>query len=129
MGLYVAHHVIKMLIQANIKVQKAKVLVLGLTFKENVPDFRNSRIGDVIKELKEFGIDIEGYDPYSEQAHEHILQELSLSKDEVITSLHPSTYDGVIYAQDHKEFSALDIASLLKSDGILFDIKGKFRKA
>lgn len=129
MGLYVAHHVIKMLIQANIKVQNAKVLVLWLTFKENVPDFRNSRIGDVIKELKEFGVEIEWYDPHSEQAHDHILHELSLSKNEVVRSLAPASYNGIIYAQDHAEFSSIDIASLLKDDGILFDIKGKFRKA
>ena len=129
MGLYVANQIIKMLIKADKKIEWSTVLIMWLTFKENVPDFRNSKIGDVIKELKDFGIHIVWVDPYSDHLHDHILHELSLSKDEIIPSLIAwATYDGIVYAQDHKEFASLHLESLCKKDWIIFDIKGKFRK-
>ncbi len=127
MPVYVANQIVKLLIQSGKQVQWSRVLILGLTFKENVPDFRNSKISGVIKELKEFDVKVEGYDPYSENLHAHILHELYLNSDEIIPSLWAG-YDGVIFAQDHMAFSGIDIPSLLNENGVIFDVKGKFRK-
>ncbi len=127
MPFWVAHQIIKMLIKAGTKVEWAKVLVLWLTFKENVPDFRNSKIADTIKELKEFWINIVGYDPYHTYLHDHDREELNIEKSELISKI-SGTYDGVIFAQNHKEFDNLDITKLLQKDGIIFDVKGVLRK-
>jgi UDP-N-acetyl-D-glucosamine/UDP-N-acetyl-D-galactosamine dehydrogenase len=124
---HVAHQVIKMLIQAGKQVKGSSILILWLTFKENVPDFRNSKIAWVIRELREYGVKVEWYDPYSVALHPHILRELYLKDTEVVKNLEEGKYDGVIYAQDHKDFSQIDIPNLLNSDGVIFDIKGKFR--
>lgn len=126
MPLWVASQVIKMIIKAGNKVDGAKILVLGLTFKENVPDFRNSKIADTIKELKEFWIQIIWYDPYSSYLSDYDIDKLNIAKNEIINELTWS-YDGVIFAQWHKEFDTIDIKSLLNDNGILFDIKGKYR--
>ena len=127
MPLYVANQIVKMLIKAGKQVQWSRVLILGLTFKENVPDFRNSKISWVIKELKEFWIHIEWHDPFHANLHSHILHELHLDQSEVITKI-GSEYDSVIFAQNHREFADINIPSLLSNGGIIFDIKGKFRK-
>lgn len=127
MPVYVANQIVKMLIRAGKQVEWSHILVLGLTFKENVPDFRNSKISSVIRELKEFGVNIEWYDPYSENLHSHILHELHLEASEIAKDISTTKYDGVIYAQNHREFSEIDILSLLNPEGIIFDIKWKFR--
>lgn len=128
MPIRVAHQTIKLLIQGNNKVQNANILILGLTFKENVPDFRNSKIAVTIKELKEFWINIHGYDPYHEYLRDYDREELNLLPEEVVNTLsHANQYDAIIYAQNHKEFENLDIKNLLKENWALFDIKGKFR--
>ena len=128
MPVRVAHQAIKLLIQANNKVQNANILVLGLTFKENVPDFRNSKIAETIRELKEFWTNITWYDPYHEYLRDYDREELNLTPEEILTALsNEKKYDAVIYAQNHKEFERLDIKSLLKEDWVLFDIKGKLR--
>jgi UDP-N-acetyl-D-galactosamine dehydrogenase len=115
MGIYVANQVIKLMIKKGHKIEGSKVLVLGITFKENCPDIRNSRVIDVIEELKEFGCDIDIYDPWAdvkEVEHEYHLvltQELKLSK-----------YEAVVLAVAHNEFKCLK----LKTDqNIVFDIK------
>jgi UDP-N-acetyl-D-galactosamine dehydrogenase len=125
--LYVVNQIIKMLILSKKNIEWSRILVLWLTFKENVPDFRNSKIGLVIWWLKEFWISIEWYDPYRANLHPHILNELHLEHGEVIDSL-GKNYDGVIFSQNHKVFESIDIPSLLSEDGIIFDLKGKFRK-
>lgn len=128
MPIRVAHQTIKLLIQGNNKVQNANILILGLTFKENVPDFRNSKIAVTIKELKEFWINIHGYDPYHEYLRDYDREELNLLPEEVVNTLsNANQYDAIIYAQNHKEFENLDIKNLLKENWALFDIKGKFR--
>lgn len=128
MPIYVANQIVKMLIRSGKQVEGSKILILGLTFKENVPDFRNSKISAVIRELKEFWVHIEWFDPYSETLYPHILSELHLNSNEVTTTLEKK-YDGVIFSQDHKFFADLDIRSLLNVSGIIFDIKWKFRKS
>jgi len=123
---FIANQVVKQLIQSDINVKWSKILILWLTFKENVPDFRNSKISDVIKELKEFWIKIEWYDPFYKSLNDYILDELNLDKNELIWEIWKN-YDWVIYAVDHNEFENIKIDTLLKENGVIFDVKGKFR--
>ena len=124
MGMYVANQVLKLMIQKEHKIAGAKVLVLGITFKENCPDIRNSRVIDVIQELKEFGIDVVVYDPWADK--EEVKREYGL---ELIDSL-DSTYDAVILAVAHDKFDGLDIASLKNgTDAVVYDIKSKLEES
>ena len=118
MGIYVANQVIKLMIKKGHKIEGSKVLVLGITFKENCPDIRNSRVIDVIEELKEFGCDIDVYDPWAdaqEVNHEYGLNLIN-SDQSVITN----NYDAIVLAVAHNEFKELK----LKTDvNVVFDIK------
>ena len=120
MGVHVANKVVKLMIHKGHTVKGAKVLVLGITFKENCPDIRNSRVIDVIRELQDFGCVVDVYDPWADPAevkHEYGLDLLPTIDDG------PSTidYDAVVLAVAHDEFRALD----LDRDGstVLYDIK------
>lgn len=124
---HVAQQTIKMLAQAKKNLSESTILILGLTFKENVPDFRNSKIADTIKELKEYGVHIQGYDPHSPYLTKHDTEELNLSSQEILSKLNWQKYDGVIFAQNHQEFTSIDIHSLLNENGVVFDVKGKCR--
>ena len=126
MWAFIASQIVKQLINSNISVKWANVLILGLTFKENVPDFRNSKIADVIKELKEFWVSIKWYDPYNETLHPYFLKELNLENNEIISEIWKD-YDWIIFATNHKEFNNLDLNNLRKENWIIFDVKGKFR--
>ena len=92
MGIYVANQVIKLMIKKGHKIEGSKVLVLGITFKENCPDIRNSRVIDVIEELQEFGCNIDIYDPWADKdevKHEYNLEltpELDVKKYEAVVS-------------------------------------------
>jgi len=103
-------------------VNGADVLVLGITFKENCQDIRNSRVVDVIRELQSFGINVHVHDPHAdpvEVRHEYGL-ELEGSPDR--------TYKAVILAVAHKEFQALDLDRLREKDTVVFDVKGTIEK-
>jgi len=124
MGLFVANKVVKLLIHKGHTVKGSKALVLGITFKENCPDIRNSRVIDVIQELREFGIEVDLYDPWAdpaEVAHEYGLQLLSHQPD-------LSQYDSIILAVAHDQFKQMDLASLDPSRQVIFDIKGIWPK-
>jgi len=127
MWVFVANQVVKQLIKANLNVKWSKILILGLTFKENVPDFRNSKIADVIKELKEFWVKVYWYDPFYKNLNSHILEELNLNENEVLKELWQD-YDWIIFAINHRKFENLDLNKLRKDNWIIFDIKWKFRK-
>ena len=112
MGIYVANQVIKLMIKKGHKIEGSKVLVLGITFKENCPDIRNSRVIDVIEELKEFGCNIDIYDPWAdseEVEHEYNLKELDISK-----------YEAIVLAVAHNEFKELKLKTI---ENVVFDIK------
>lgn len=115
MGIYVANQVIKLMIKKGHKIEGSKVLVLGITFKENCPDIRNSRVIDVIEELQEFGCNIDIYDPWAdtkEVEHEYNLK--------LIKELHIAKYEAIVLAVAHNEFKELK----LKTDNnVVFDIK------
>ena len=116
MGKYAANRVIKLMIKHDKKINKAKVLILGITFKENCPDIRNSRVIDVIKELKEFGCNVDVYDPWADK--NDVLKEYKFN---LLSDLDLKQYDAIVLAVAHDEFKNLDFSNL---DAVTFDIKG-----
>lgn len=127
MPIYVANQIIKLLIKAWHKVEWAKILVLWLTFKENVPDFRNSKIANTIKELKDFWVEIFAVDPHKEYLTSHDIEELNLKQNEIFDSIQKIDYDWIIFAQSHKEFNDFDFKSFMNNNTIFYDIKWKYR--
>ena len=118
MGMFVANKLIKLLIAKNHVISKSKVLVLGITFKEDCPDIRNSKVIDIIKELEQFSIKVDVYDPHADK-HE-VAEEYGLN---LIDSIQ-NKYDGIILAVSHKEFLKLELDSLkTSSSSVIFDTK------
>ena len=121
MSTFVANKMIKMLIKAGKQIMGSKILILGVTFKENCPDIRNSKVTDVYYELKEFGLEVDAYD-YEADAVE-VKQEYGIDLIDQIEE----KYDGILLAVSHKKFSIINIKSLKKdSNSIVFDLKGFF---
>ncbi|GIU00542.1 UDP-glucose/GDP-mannose dehydrogenase [Sulfurovum sp. TSL6] len=124
MGIYVANQVIKLMIKKGHKIEGSKVLVLGITFKENCPDIRNSRVIDVIKELQEFGTDVEVYDPWADPAEVKREYGIDLLKSP------DSGYDVVVLAVAHDKFNGLDIDKLKHGNNtVIYDIKSKLEES
>jgi UDP-N-acetyl-D-galactosamine dehydrogenase len=123
MGFYVAKNLVKKISATGKNTSKAKVLVMGATFKENVSDIRNSKVADIVKELKSFGVKVDIVDPHAdseELKHEYGFGLSKLGK----------KYDGVIVAVNHKAYLRLDekyFATLLSPKGVLVDVKGIYR--
>lgn len=119
MGEYVASQVVKTMIKNNIKINGAEILILGVTFKENCPDVRNTKVVDVIKKLEEYGTKISIYDPWAnplEVEHEYNIQ---------TTDIVPQQkYDAIVLTVAHEEFLDLDISNFAKDNYILYDVKG-----
>ena len=125
MGIYSANRVIKLLIHKGHTISGSKVLVLGITFKENCPDIRNSRVIDVIKELEDFECNVDVYDPWADAAE--VKHEYGV---DLITSLEgKSDYAAIVFAVAHNEFLNLDLKSLKNGNSVVFDIKGFVDKA
>jgi len=118
MGIYVANQVIKLMIKKGQKIEGAKVLVLGITFKENCPDIRNSRVIDVIHELQEFGCSIDIYDPWADK--EEVKREYGLGLIEN-GKLDMGEYNAIVLAVAHDKFKELDV-KVIKNQ-IIYDIK------
>lgn len=119
MGIYIANQVIKLMIKKGQKIEGAKVLVLGITFKEDCPDIRNSKVIDVINELKDFGTHIDIYDPWAEDKevqHEYAMN--LLSKGELPDF---SQYQAIVLAVAHEEFKQLDLK--VNPQQVIYDIK------
>src|SRR5690554_5017203 len=119
MGDYVASQVIKCMIKNNIKVNGAEILMLGVTFKENCPDVRNTKIVDVVKSLQDYSIKVTIYDPWanpSEVKHEYKLDS--------INTIPTQRFDAVVLGVAHKEFLDLDLDTLKKEKGVVYDVKG-----
>ncbi|WP_025739389.1 nucleotide sugar dehydrogenase [Aquimarina pacifica] len=119
MGPYVASEVIKLMVKNDIRIKGANVLVLGITFKENCPDVRNTRAVDVINNLSDFGTDVTVYDPWANP--EEVKHEYNL---DITTTLPDSKFDVVVLTVAHKEYIGLDLKSLLTPNGIIYDVKG-----
>lgn len=119
MGKYAAGEIIKLMIKSDVKISDAKILVLGLTFKENCPDIRNSRVIDVINELKEFGCRVDVYDPWV--SADEVQREYSITP---LESYDACGYDCVVIAVAHDKFKGINL------DGALvYDIKNIYPKA
>ncbi|MDL5048240.1 UDP binding domain-containing protein [Oscillatoria amoena NRMC-F 0135] len=98
-----------------------KILILGITFKENCPDVRNTRVVDLVKELKDFSTDVSIYDPWAEPAE--VMHEYGVETMKELNT-NGQTYDAVVLAVAHKEFANLNLDALRKSESVIFDIKG-----
>lgn len=134
MGEYVASQVVKLMIKKGITVNGASLLMLGITFKENCPDVRNTKIVDVVAALADYGIIVTIYDPWANPAdvlHEYGLTThnsfpLSLNKLKSVTlsAVEGQKYDTVVLGVAHKEFGLIDLAALQKENSVLYDVKG-----
>ncbi len=125
MGEYVAGEVVKLMIRKECKVKHGKVLILGITFKENCPDIRNSKVIDVISELEKYNLNIDVYDPWAskEEVNEEFGIVLSTSEDELAHD-----YDAVILTVAHNEFRDFNVASRRNDPSVLFDVKAFYDK-
>ena len=119
MGDYVASQVIKTMIKKDIKIKGAKILILGITFKENCPDVRNTKVVDVIAALKEYDTNITIYDPWANEVevkHEYGLDSLrEIPKD---------TFDTIVLTVAHNEFKNIDLSIFKKENAVIYDVKG-----
>jgi UDP-N-acetyl-D-glucosamine/UDP-N-acetyl-D-galactosamine dehydrogenase len=122
MGIFVANKLIKLLIKNGHKIEGSNVLILGITFKENCPDIRNSRVVDVYNELKEFGVNVTVHDPYAD-THE-VKEEYGI---EITTQL-SNKYDGILLAVSHDEYKSLNLENFKNPNAVVFDIKSMWDK-
>ena len=121
MGQYIASSFIKLLLKKKIDTHNARILVLGLTFKENCPDLRNTKVIDIIHELADYGLTVDVYDPWVDR--EEAFHEYGIRP---IPSLENGIYDGIILAVSHNQFrsiSADEYRQLCKSSAVLYDVK------
>ncbi|MDD2497821.1 MAG: nucleotide sugar dehydrogenase [Desulfitobacteriaceae bacterium] len=120
MGKYVANQVVKMMIKAGKPVKGAKVLMLGITFKENCPDIRNTRAIDIYRELTDFGTEVTVFDPWAKA--EEVMHEYGVP---VISQFPESNgYSAIILAVAHKEFLSINLGSFKSSGTLIYDVKG-----
>lgn len=119
MGEYVASQVVKLMIKKGIAINGAKLLMLGITFKENCPDVRNTKIVDVVHALMDYGIQITIYDPWAKPSEVHHEYQL-----ETTNELPNDTYDAIVLGVAHNEFKTIDLSKYKKANGVLFDVKG-----
>lgn len=122
MGFYVANRTIKLMIKKGIPVADSRILVLGITFKENCPDIRNSRVIDVIEELKDFSCKVEVYDPWA--SPEEVKHEYGID----LIEKPSGKYDAIVLAVSHDEFKTMDIAKIKNGSAVIYDIKGLLDK-
>ncbi|QSW87441.1 MULTISPECIES: nucleotide sugar dehydrogenase [Flavobacterium] len=119
MGEYVASQIVKLMIKKGVSVNGANLLMLGITFKENCPDVRNTKIVDVIKALKEYGIVVTIYDPLANV--EEVKKEYKL---ETINLMPTEKFDAIVLGVAHNEFLKLNFSELQKENSLLYDVKG-----
>ena len=124
MGPYVGSQVVKLMLQKDLKVKEAKVLVLGITFKENCPDVRNTKVVDVIQQLKEYGTQVHVYDPWANP--EEVKHEYGL---EVMNTLGNESYEAIVLTVAHNEFLELNLEPYKADGAVVYDVKGVLGKA
>ena len=123
MGNYVASEIIKCMIKKNIAVNESKILILGITFKENCPDVRNTKVVDLIEALNHYGTNITIHDPWARE--EEVKLEYGLKS---LRSLPQEKFDAIVLAVSHKEFEKINFLSLKKKNSIIYDIKNFLKK-
>ncbi len=119
MGQYVASQIVKTMIKKGMCVNGVKTLVLGITFKENTPDVRNTRVVDVIRALQDYGVDVSIYDPWANA--EEVMHEYGL---EILSELPNFKFDGVVMAVAHDKFKNIDISKITNDTCVVYDVKG-----
>ncbi|NLP59238.1 nucleotide sugar dehydrogenase [Lutibacter sp. B1] len=119
MGNYVASEIIKLLVKNNIEIKKSKILILGITFKENCPDVRNTKVVDVIKNLTDFGTEVKVFDPWANP--EEVKNEFNI---ETVRDMPQNKFDGIVLTVAHREFLEIDFEKYLTKNGIIYDVKG-----
>ena len=125
MGSYVAQETVKMMIKKGARIKNAKALVLGITFKENCPDIRNSRVIDIIKEFEAYDVNVDVFDPWAsvDEVKEEYGFELLCNSSGL-----KSSYDAIVLAVSHQEFLTLDLSQLKSETCVIFDVKSLFPK-
>jgi len=118
MGDYVASEIVKCMIKKNILVNGSKVLILGITFKENCPDVRNTQVVSLVNALKDYGMQTTIYDPWANE--EEVMREYSLKSSRCLPN---EKFDAVVLAVSHKKFINLNILSFKKQNAIIYDVK------
>ncbi len=124
MGEYISSEVIKLMIKKDIKVVGASVLVLGVTFKENCPDIRNTKVVDLISSLEEYNLKVKVYDPLANE--KEVLNEYGIIS---LRKLPKEKFDCIVLAVSHQEFIYLDFDSLKKENSIIYDVKNILNKS
>ena len=119
MGEHVATQILKLLVKNDIKIKGSKVLILGITFKENCPDVRNTKVVDVISHLHNYGMNVTIYDPWATPSEVQEVYQL-----ESIQKTPKETFDAIVLAVAHNEFIQLDLKPLLKKKSVVYDVKG-----
>lgn len=123
MGEYVASQVVKLMIKKGIIINKAKLLMMGITFKENCPDVRNTKIVDVVLALEDYGIEVTIFDPWAKP--EEVKHEYGLT---TVNQLPNDVFDAIVLGVAHKEFAEINYAKLKNSNGVVFDVKGVLKE-
>ena len=114
---FIASKVVKLMNQKGIPVRNSKALILGITFKENCPDIRNSKVPDILNELKGFGLDVDIYDPHASKSE--VKLDFSIELNDKL-----SKYNAIILAVSHSEFENLNLKEIKDKNGaIIYDIK------
>ena len=119
MGAYVAEQTVKCMNRKGVMVKDARILILGVTFKENCPDTRNTKVIDIYHTLQEYTDNITVYDPWADSAA--VKREYGI---DIVGELPVGKYDALILAVAHETFKTLDIKSLLTENGVVYDVKG-----
>ena len=122
MGAFVANQLVKLMIKKEHKIHNSRVLVLGITFKENCPDIRNSKVIDIINELKSFGCVIDVFDPWADK--EEVKHEYGIDILSSINDIREKKYKGVILAVAHNQFKEFDFPALRTNGAVIYDVKG-----
>ena len=122
MGDYVANQTIKFMNKKGVLVKDAKILILGITFKENCPDIRNTKVVDIYRSLEEYTHNITVYDPWANP--EKVEEEYGIQVENGKLDTENGAFDAVVLAVAHDKFKTLDVKSLVKSNGVIYDVKG-----
>jgi UDP-N-acetyl-D-galactosamine dehydrogenase len=122
MGEYIAQQIIKKMIKKSIPVNNAKAAILGITFKENCPDIRNSKVISIVEELEDFGVKVDIFDPNA--SSEDVKNEYGRHLGKNISAQELETYDTIVFAVAHSEYREIPINDDWKKSKVIYDVKG-----
>ncbi|MEQ9402629.1 MAG: Vi polysaccharide biosynthesis UDP-N-acetylglucosamine C-6 dehydrogenase TviB [Cyclobacteriaceae bacterium] len=123
MGVYICNKVIKLMVDKSLPIKGANALIFGITFKEDCPDIRNSRVIDVYRELDSFGLDVDVFDPHANK--DEVMEEYNIELLDKVTK----KYDTVVFAVAHKEFESVNLKDIAKKNSVIYDVKGTLERS